>query len=70
MIWKSLLALGAKYDYEIEQLDIITAFLELVMKETVYVEQPHGFEEPRSARYARVCHLLRALYGLKQAPRE
>ena len=70
MIWKSLLALGAKYDYEIEQLDIITAFLESLMKETVYVEQPHGFEEPRSARYARVCHLLRALYGLKQAPRE
>ena len=70
MIWKSLLALGAKYDYEIEQLDIITAFLESLMKETVYVKQPHRFEEPRSARYARVCHLLRALYGLKQAPRE
>ena len=70
MIWKSLLALGAKYDYAIEQLDIITAFLELLMKETVYVEQPHGFEEPRSAKYARVCHLLRALYGLKQTPQE
>ena len=70
MIWKSLLALRAKYDYEIEQLDIITAFLESFMKEMVYVEQPHRFEEPRSARYARVCHLLRALYGLKRAPRK
>ncbi len=70
MIWKSLLALGAKYDYEIEQLDIITTFLESFMKETVYVEQPHGFEEPKGARYARVCHLLRALYGFKQAPSE
>lgn len=69
-IWKSLLALGAKYDYEIEQLNIITAFLESLIKKTVYVKQPHRFEEPRSARYAWVCHLLRALYGLKQAPRE
>ncbi len=44
MIWKSLLALGAKFDYEIEQLNIITAFLESFMKETVYVKKPHGFE--------------------------
>lgn len=51
--------------HEIEQLDIITAFLESLMKETLYVEQPHGFEEPRNARYTQVCHLLRALYGLK-----
>ena len=68
MIWKLLFALGAKYNYKIEQLDIITAFLELFMKETVYVKQPPGFEEPKSARYAWVCHLLKALYGLKQAP--
>ncbi len=40
------------------------------MKETVYVEQPHGFEEPKGTSCARVCHLLRALYGLKQSPRE
>ncbi len=54
----------------LHQLNIITAFLESLMKETVYVEQPHGFEEPKGARYARVCHPLRALHGLKQAPRE
>ncbi len=28
MIWNDLLALGAKYDYKIKQLDIITAFFE------------------------------------------
>ena len=70
MIFKSLLALGAKYDYEIEQLDIITAFLASLMKDTVYVEKPQGFEEPKGISCARVCHLLRALYGLKQSPRE
>ena len=62
--------MGAKFDYEIEQLDIITAFLESLMKEIVYVEQPHGFEQPKDTSCARVCHLLRALYGLKQSPRE
>ena len=70
MIWKLLLALGAKYDNKIEQFDIITVFFELLMKETVNVIQPHGFKKPRSARYAQVCHLLRALYSFKQASRE
>ncbi len=69
MIWKSLLALGAKYDHEIEQLDIITAFLESKLKEAVYVEQPYGFEETKSSKYVCVCRLLRALYGMKQSPR-
>ncbi len=62
--------MGAKFDYEIEQLDIITAFLESFMKETMYIEQPYRFEEPKGASCARVCHLLRPLYGLKQSPRE
>ncbi len=70
MIWKSLLTLGAKFDYKIEQLDIITAFPESLIKETVYVKQPYGFEEYKGTRCARVCHLLRALYGLKQSSRE
>ncbi len=39
------------------------------MKKTVYVEQPHRFEEPKGTSFARVCYLLRALYGLKQSPR-
>ncbi len=70
MIWKSLLALGAQFDYEIEQLDIITAFLESLIKETVYVEKLHRFGEPKGTSYTRVYHLLRAIYGLKQSPRE
>ena len=43
MSWRILLALGAKYDYEAEHSDVITAFLEAKLKEIVYVEQPHGF---------------------------
>ena len=39
--------LEAKFDYKIEQLDIITALLEFFMEKIVYVEQPHIFEKPK-----------------------
>ena len=61
-----LLAMAAKYDWEVDLVDIVTAFLYAGVKERIYVEQPTGFEEEVS----KVCLLLRALYGLKQSPRE
>ena len=61
---KVLLSLVAHYGLQCKQYDIMTAFLHALMgKWTVYVEQPHGFQEGDS-----VCLLLRALYGLKQSP--
>ena len=32
MIWIALLALGAKYDFEMDQMDVITAFLEQLLR--------------------------------------
>ena len=61
-----LLALAAKYDWEVDLVDIVTAFLYAGVKERILVEQPTGFEENPS----KVCLLLKALYGLKQSPRE
>ena len=46
-------------------MDVITAFLNALLQEIIYVEQPKGYEIGNS-----VCLLLRALYGLKQSPRE
>jgi hypothetical protein len=43
------------------------AFLYGTLTETVYCQQPSGFEDSAHADY--VCRLNKSLYGLKQAPR-
>jgi hypothetical protein len=53
--------------WKIHQMDVKTTFLNGVIEEEVYIEQPEGFETFN--RESHVCRLKRALYGLKQAPR-
>ena len=48
-------------------MDVKTAFLNGVVEEEVYVEQPLGFKT--YDRKTHVCKLKKALYGLKQAAR-
>ena len=48
-------------------MDVKSAFLNEMLQEEVYVEQPKGFIDPH--RPDDVYKLKRALYGLKQAPR-
>nr|GEU90132.1 retrovirus-related Pol polyprotein from transposon TNT 1-94 [Tanacetum cinerariifolium] len=51
----------------IYQMDIKTAFLNVELKEEVYVSQPEGFVDPDHPTH--VYRLKKALYGLKQAHR-
>eukprot|EP00253_Pinus_taeda_P002356 PITA_02356 len=53
--------------WNIHQMDVKTTFLNGIINEEVYIEQPLGFEI--KDRMAYVCILKKALYGLKQAPR-
>jgi hypothetical protein len=60
------LALSARWDHEVVQMDVPTAFLNAVVDEDVYMEFPEGYGNGKEHL---VCKLNKALYGLKQAPR-
>jgi hypothetical protein len=47
-------------------MDMKTTFLNGVIEEEVYIEQPQGFEVEDIRTH--VCRLKKDLYGLKQAP--
>lgn len=62
-----LLALSAQKGWKVFQLDVKSAFLNGVLQEEIYVEQPEGFVV--QGEEDKVYLLKKALYGLKQAPK-
>ena len=82
--WKLAIALAAKLDLEIHQMDVVGAFLNADADTDIFVQVPPDWNDFR-ADLANVdksqskvemtepldwcCKLLKALYGLKQAPR-
>ncbi|TKA61646.1 hypothetical protein B0A55_11833 [Friedmanniomyces simplex] len=68
---KTLLALAALFDWEIEQMDAIAAFLNSGIKTKVYIELPPGYARKDGKPLGKewVARLLKALYGLKQSLR-
>ncbi|KAM1431045.1 hypothetical protein ACFX2I_047043 [Malus domestica] len=64
---RTLIALAAQKGWKLWQLDFKSAFLNGVLDEEVYVDQPDGFVIKGAED--KVSKLRKALYGLKQAPR-
>jgi hypothetical protein len=64
---RAVISIAAELGWQIHQMDVKTTFLNGVIEEEIYIEQPEGFEVHNRASH--VCRLKRALYGLKQAPR-
>lgn len=64
--FRAFMSVAAVKDLELRHLDIKTAFLNGILEEEVWMQQPEGYVQggPHLA-----CKLKRALYGLKQAPR-
>ncbi|WVZ02572.1 hypothetical protein V8G54_023378 [Vigna mungo] len=62
-----LISLAAQSQWPIEQMDVKSTFLNGVLKEEVYVEQPLGYMKRGDEK--KLLRLKKALYGLKQAPR-
>ena len=61
-----IFSLVASQRWNIRQMDVKTTFLNGIIEEEVYIEQPQGFEVPEMESH--VCTLKKDLYGLKQAP--
>ncbi|GJT32607.1 retrovirus-related pol polyprotein from transposon TNT 1-94 [Tanacetum coccineum] len=61
------LSFAAHMNMIVYQMDVKTAFLNVILHEEVYVSQPDGFVDQENPNH--VYKLKKALYGLKQAPR-
>ncbi|KAL0345417.1 UNVERIFIED_CONTAM: Retrovirus-related Pol polyprotein from transposon TNT 1-94 [Sesamum radiatum] len=64
---RTVLSIAANYKWKVYQFDVKSAFLNGVLEEEVYVQQPKGYEV--KGEEMKVYRLRKALYGLKQAPR-
>jgi hypothetical protein len=59
------LSLVNYFDLECDQVDIVAAFLNGDLEETIFMDPPQGSDLPSS----KVLRLRKSLYGLKQSPR-
>ena len=66
---RTLLALSAENDWELEGMDVKTAFLYSELAESIDMEIPEGLRPEGEYSPRLVCRLAKTIYGLKQALR-
>src|SRR4051812_47932581 len=64
----AILAIIAKLDLELVQMDVMTAFLIGELDEEIIMDQPEGFRS--ESQESKVYRLKRSIYRLKQSSRE
>jgi len=60
---RTFLALAVSMKWDIKQFDVKGAYLHGLLKESIFMDQPRGFDDGSG----HVCKLIRTLYGLCQA---
>lgn len=58
-----LLVIAAKCNMKLEQMDVVSAYLNGKLKEEIWMAQPEGYNDGTG----RSMYMLSAIYGLKQA---
>ena len=61
-----ILAMALVKELKVYQLDIKGVYLNGILQETIYMQQPKGFDD----KTGRVCDLIETLYSLKQSGQE
>ena len=66
---RTIFAIINKYDLEVCQLDVKTAFLNGTIDEEIYMHIPDGTRHNENERKNEVCKVEKALYGLRISPK-
>ena len=66
---RAVLAIINKYDLDVCQMDVKTAFLNGKIDDKIYMEIPEGVQVSEQFRRDNVCKIEKALYGLKISPK-
>ncbi len=64
---RTILAFAVQNGMLVHQMDVVTAFLNGILEEEIYMDQPPGYM--KKGEENRVCKLKRSIYGLKQSSR-
>ena len=64
---RTLFSYSTYKGFKVYQMDMKSKFLNGILEEEVYIEQPEGFVDPNNKNI--VCRLHKSLYGLKKAPK-
>ena len=64
---RTIIVIASAMGWKLHHMDVKATFLNGIIKEEVYIEQPEGFIV--LGKESHVCKLKKALYGLKKEPR-